>query len=447
MRLGDTGFERITRHYVQLLHVLFAFSPSVAILYLAEFQTPGLRYENHVFHETAIGLAITASLFVTYITWRCYRESGEPLLRWLTLAFLGFSLVYAPHGIFTALAHEYPLLFLLYGPASRLVMNACLLVGILHHGRPTDTPATRNSRRFWLGWTTAFLLADLLVAWLALSSAARALDLRLAFEWSALGFALGGLFLMLRRNARLPLLAIYALAMAMFAQSSLSFIVAQAWNHQWWLAHAISAAGFLLLSYGVVRAFQTTRSFSTVYSQETIMRQLQTANDELTRMATTDALTGIANRRYFMDRANMELARSERAEIFFSLIALDLDHFKKINDEYGHQAGDRVLRQVSTAIGEMLRSSDLFGRLGGEEFCILLPETQLGEAVVIAHRIRQRVANLSIKHGERSLHVSISLGVAEYPSDGANIESLYGEVDRRLYAAKAAGRNCVSPTV
>lgn len=111
-----------------------------------------LKFENHLFHEIAIAAATLEGLFVTYVAWQCYRTSGEPLLRWLTLGFLGFVLVYALHGAFTGLAHHHIWLFLLYGPASRLVMSILLLVGLLSYNRPSDGEGQRSSPRTWLPW-------------------------------------------------------------------------------------------------------------------------------------------------------------------------------------------------------------------------------------------------------------------------------------------------------
>lgn len=447
MTSQDAGLQTLTRLYVRLLHVLFALSPCVAIVYLILFQDASLRFESHAFHELAIAVAILSCLFVAWITWHCYLDSGDPLLRWLTLGFIGFAVVYAPHGLFTGYAQDYPMLFLLYGPASRLTLNLCLLFGVLNHGRPADPPKARTDKSFWLLWLAGFLALDGLIAWLALSPAGSMPLVRIGMEGSALLIAFVALLRMQSRGSGLPLLAIYSLSLAMFAQSSLSFLLAGPWNHQWWLAHAISASGFLLLSYGVVRAFQTTRSFATVYSQEIIIRQLEAANERLTLMATTDSLTGIANRRHFFERAGEELIRASRNDHPLCLLLLDIDHFKVINDTHGHQAGDTVLRKMAGRIDEMLRGSDLFGRLGGEEFGILLPETDMPAAIAIAERIRQHVSGLVITHENLKLSVTVSLGVAQFPSDGERFDLLFAEADRRLYRAKESGRNRVYPAV
>ncbi len=108
----------------------------------------------------AIAAATLEGLFVTYVCWRCYRSSGEPLLRWLTLGFLGFSLIYAWHGVFTGMAHHNIWLFLLYGPASRLIMAVLLFVGQLSYNRHSDGEAYRTNRHIWLAWLALFLAID-----------------------------------------------------------------------------------------------------------------------------------------------------------------------------------------------------------------------------------------------------------------------------------------------
>ncbi|MDR6412854.1 UNVERIFIED_ORG: hypothetical protein ABIC62_006322 [Burkholderia sp. 1595] len=153
------------------------------------FQDPDLRFENHVFHEIAIAAATFEGLFVTYVTWRCYRSSGEPLLRWLTLGLFGFVLVYALRGAFTGLAHHHIWLFLLYGPASRLVMSILLFAGLLSYDRPPDRQDRRLNHRAWVPWIALFVIIDVAVAILASSPIAGSLAVRLTMEGGALLFS------------------------------------------------------------------------------------------------------------------------------------------------------------------------------------------------------------------------------------------------------------------
>src|SRR5438445_1857224 len=176
----------VTKAYSALLLILFGMLPLAAIIYLNAFQSPLLLFEDHVFHEFAIGVATLEGVFVSYVTWRCYQYSGEPFLRWLTLGFLGFTLIYSPHGLFTGMAHQHMWLFLLYGPASRVLMATCFFIGLLSYGKPPDPAERRLSRDYWWGWIVAFMLINLAVGATALSPLGGHPLVRLSMETGAL---------------------------------------------------------------------------------------------------------------------------------------------------------------------------------------------------------------------------------------------------------------------
>ena len=448
----------VTKVYSGLLLIGFAFIPAYLIAYLAFFQDPSLKFENHAFHEIAIAAATLEGLFVTYVTWRCYLSSGEPLLRWLTLGFLGFVLIYALHGAFTGMAHHNIWLFLLYGPASRLVMSVLLLVGFLSYHRPPEALEWRSKPRPWLTWIAVFLLIDLAVGLIANSPIAGNLAVRLSMEGGALIFSTLNVAALMLRRIRSPLMVIFGISVTSFALSSLAFILGKPWNHMWWLAHAIFAGGFFLLSYGVVQAFRTTRSFSTIYTQEELMarladamartesalQELQRTNHKLEHLAATDPLTGAANRREFFQRVEAEIARAKQGGAPFSLLALDLDHFKLINDSYGHQVGDEVLRGFVQKCLDTIRPYDGVARVGGEEFMVLLPRAAIDAARSIAERVRGAVATeVFYTVTGRAVAVTVSVGVIEFGRDGDTMDTLLRVADERLYRAKHNGRNRV----
>lgn len=162
---------------------------------------------------------------------------------------------------------------------------------------------------------------------------------------------------------------------------------------------------------------------------------------ELRRLASTDALTGVASRRAFKDEAGKFVALARRHRSALSCITLDLDHFKSINDTYGHAAGDQVLAAVSDLVSSQLRRTDLFGRLGGEEFAVLLPHTDQHRAWEAAEKLRLAIRTLKIPGSHPPIAVSASLGVASLDPIGDDIDSLLQKADEALYAAKRAGRN------
>jgi diguanylate cyclase (GGDEF)-like protein len=165
---------------------------------------------------------------------------------------------------------------------------------------------------------------------------------------------------------------------------------------------------------------------------------------ELRQIATTDSLTGALTRRGFEIEINREMHRSRRHGRGLSTIAVDVDYFKKINDNYGHPAGDVVLQAVVSLIKQELRAEDFLGRLGGEEFAIGLPETDVEGARIAAERIRQRIAETPVQAGGDSIEITASFGIAEFNRADLDWKSILGRADVALYQAKLGGRNrCV----
>ena len=165
---------------------------------------------------------------------------------------------------------------------------------------------------------------------------------------------------------------------------------------------------------------------------------------ELERQAHIDYLTGINNRRHFMTLANNELKRDKRHQHDLSLLMFDVDHFKAINDQYGHQAGDLVLQKLVIECREHLRTEDIFGRIGGEEFAVLLPETRIEAAIEIAERLRMITANtFQVLENGKSPHVTISVGVTSCSCIDDDIDLLLSQADKALYNAKNSGRDKV----
>ena len=164
----------------------------------------------------------------------------------------------------------------------------------------------------------------------------------------------------------------------------------------------------------------------------------------LEKQAHIDHLTGLDNRRYFLEKAEKELKRAKRHNTPLTMLMLDIDHFKRINDTYGHKAGDQVLKRLAAIFTTTLREIDIIGRIGGEEFAVLLPETGPGEAQEVAERLRTRImeAAVSIEHG-LPIRFTISIGAVTQHYPETNIDVLLSDADQALYEAKRQGRNRV----
>ncbi len=162
---------------------------------------------------------------------------------------------------------------------------------------------------------------------------------------------------------------------------------------------------------------------------------------EVQKQAITDTLTGIYNRRGFFELGRREVERSLRFSRPLAAIMLDVDNFKRVNDNFGHQEGDRALQLLSDCLNNNIRKVDILGRYGGDEFSILLPEIDMFAASTVAERLRQSVFSMPIEIDKGSIQISISLGIAKVSSDTPDLDTLLDRADQAMYAAKKAGRN------
>jgi diguanylate cyclase (GGDEF)-like protein len=180
-----------------------------------------------------------------------------------------------------------------------------------------------------------------------------------------------------------------------------------------------------------------TRQFSATFENIRLFKKTEW-------YATYDTLTNLYNRRTFEELLQKQLARSKRTQAPFALAIVDIDHFKKFNDTYGHEVGDVVLRQVAGSLKDSLRINDVVARYGGEEFVVIFTDTKDDGARIVADRLRQRVEGLELRVGFQTLHVTISVGVAVFPEHGTTRDVLIEHADEALYRAKNGGRNRVT---
>jgi diguanylate cyclase (GGDEF)-like protein len=167
-------------------------------------------------------------------------------------------------------------------------------------------------------------------------------------------------------------------------------------------------------------------------------------HEEIYRLMTVDALTQTYNRRYFDEALEREYNRGQRYKRELSLIVFDIDHFKRINDEHGHVAGDQVLAQLAVAVKQRLRAQDIFARIGGEEFAALLPEVPLPGARAVADKIRRIVEGVTVAYGAAAIRATVSCGVAVLAEDIESPGALLAEAEGHVAEAKSGGRNRVA---
>jgi diguanylate cyclase (GGDEF)-like protein len=204
-----------------------------------------------------------------------------------------------------------------------------------------------------------------------------------------------------------------------------------------------------LVSAATARAIEKVRL---VEENQKLIEELNTQNKKLAKvnrvlknLACRDGLTGIFNHRYFQDSLSAEINRSVRPEGIFSLLFLDVDHFKQYNDINGHQKGDKLLRNLAIILAKSIRKSDILARYGGEEFVIILPETSKTNALKFGEKLRRYVEKYPFpgKDSQPGNNLTISIGISSYPEDGTDRYSLIKKADQALYRAKNSGRNMV----
>ena len=247
--------------------------------------------------------------------------------------------------------------------------------------------------------------------------------------------ATAGCALLQLRKVRLFRYAWIALSLAMILMietRATQFTSAFAGEHANWVSAALAVSTSVLLFYGI-------RGLAALFAQ------MEAQEKELQSQANEDFLTGAKTRRAFQAQANQEYNRSRRSGVPLTAVALDIDHFKTINDTYGHQVGDAALRHFSMLCANSIRDIDLFGRLGGEEFTILLPDTEETGAWQVAERIRVAVLESTLKlSNQESIQFTVSIGVATLQGADRGISDLLQRADQALYDSKRNGRNHIT---
>lgn len=193
-----------------------------------------------------------------------------------------------------------------------------------------------------------------------------------------------------------------------------------------------------LATFGTLALFAALHEYARARNQDKLLRM----SAQLDRISHTDSLTALPNRRYMVERLEIENSRYLRHQRAYSIVFADIDHFKSVNDRYGHQAGDQALQAVAQTLRSQVRQLDEVCRWGGEEFLLLLPETDLPQAIEAAEKLRAAVARMPFQHGDTRLQLSMSFGVHTVDCQG-RIDTFIHRADQKLYLAKNTGRNRV----
>jgi diguanylate cyclase (GGDEF)-like protein len=266
------------------------------------------------------------------------------------------------------------------------------------------------------------------------------------------------IFLICFVSTHLPLIAVVIYVLAGFTSAALPIVItvllatlagtAFCLSALWMLIKPLRRVASAVETYRETGAIQTTRSKRkdeigiVANGISVLITELDATLSQLRRQATTDVLTGLGNRRWLKEIGALEIARAAREKAPISVIVFDLDHFKAINDEFGHDVGDQVLMMTGAAVQHSIRPYDIAARIGGEEFCLVLPRTTKKTAIIIAERLRKEFAAKTIGPLPAG-RITASFGVYHGDPASETLKTMLTAADRKLYAAKNSGRNAV----
>jgi diguanylate cyclase (GGDEF)-like protein len=211
-----------------------------------------------------------------------------------------------------------------------------------------------------------------------------------------------------------------------------------------WLAYPLEAGDLMTLPYGAKLLAQIAPMLLVAYITSMLSADLRQAYSHVKHLSETDDLTGVLNMRAFATIAERVAQQAGRYARPFSVLMIDSDSLKQVNDTLGHETGNRLLQQTVECIQGRLRQTDLVARYGGDEFVALLPETPCNGAAGVAERIRKSIETIALASREHKVSVTVSIGVACYPNHGVDFESVLEKADQAMYASKSAGKNCVT---
>jgi diguanylate cyclase (GGDEF)-like protein len=364
--------------------------------------------------------------------------------------------------------------FLIAGPVLSALVAACLAAAVYRHFRASETTYVELLRVWWFSDGTGLLIVTALVLSIWPPKAGRAHQ-RVALRWfdgivAGIALVVVGLLLLATKGAfrGMPIppatllpFVVYAAARltprsATMVTAGLAVIVLFVTKNGQQPFGDLAVADTVLQAQQLVFIMTVTAlGLAALLSQlrgtalelearvQDRTAQLRAANDQLQTMALTDSLSGLLNRRALFDVMRREVERNRRHRHGLAVLMFDIDHFKNVNDRYGHAVGDRVLRHVAAVAAGTVRSTDALARYGGEEFVIVAPETDLRQALQLAERIRVAVQSSEIGADQHTLQVTASFGAAIMRDDDEEPDQILRRVDTALYTAKAAGRNRV----
>ncbi len=409
---------------------------------------------NSELHFYYVLISSFIAFLVSIVSYLEYKEKNETRLFFISIGFLGTSIIYNYHGLVTPNLNllnifTFPSLenninaFVLMGDLSRLWFASMLIF--------SEKIFTNNKR--YLNIKSYIILGSLLTISLfiillnpeilPIVKSNDGVDNYLAMIIKNITLIFLGInslkyYYSYKAKPSLSILSIL-LGIIFIMLTVLIFMFSHPWGSLWWLAHHLFLSSYLIIGAGILYSYYNKKDFvyfDVLGEVNNYMSNLKKKNEELNFLANFDQLTELPNRHHFFSKLNEKINNN----LNFALLFIDIDDFKKINDTYGHDLGDKALKFVAKRIEHNVKKDDLVARIGGDEFIILIKNTEVEELEKIAERLIHKL-NKKIEVSNYQLNLSISIGISIFPRDGKDADELISKSDKAMYLVKSNAKN------
>ncbi|SFC23601.1 diguanylate cyclase (GGDEF) domain-containing protein [Alkalibacterium subtropicum] len=438
---------------------LFIILPLVVYYYLVNnVSEMSMNIDLH-FYYVIFSSAI--ALLVGFSAYKEYKKSRVTKIFFIAIGFLGVGVFYTFHALTTpdtAIAQRFNFphiidninVFVLFGDLSRFWLALMLFV--------PDTLLEHNDRirKYFNGYMLLFLLILLsggsyyAVFNPEILPAFKHSDLRdtyFAILTKVITLIFIGInalkyYYSYKVKSNITILS-FLIGLCLIMESTIMFMISTPWSSVWWLAHNLFLLSYIVMGFGLLYSYtgkEKYEYFDILGQIKKYAKLLEEKNTQLNTLVNYDALTGLSNRRHFMAALGDYIERAEKNHDSFALMFIDLDYFKTVNDRFGHQVGDELLKKVSEKISKSIHSKDMASRIGGDEFVVLLNKAQKGHIKHTAERILDKLTKPIVVNGNEC-HIGASIGISVYPVHGETVDELISKSDEAMYCIKKDGRN------
>lgn len=445
--------------YRRVTEVSLVFAPMWIFLYLHTNALPFVSGRYPAVHFLSAMLTSVAGLGAAYVGWRGYQVSGEAFLRWMVLGFFGAGFSDMCHGLGEVVFPSATDHFVLLGIFSRLQLALAILLGILRFETRVEHPSARAASGFWYRVVAIVVLANLGIVGLGLVSATVGVSFAMVLNAGVALVALAGIGAAAILRVDTPVMNALLVTLAMLAQTAVPYYFSQRWDSNWWLAHAIYGIAYLVLGYGLIRGYLTTRSLTAVYTGEATIRRLILARDEAERRAgrllaqmggsagePENAIPGTTSWRRLIARADAELARSQVTHEPLSITWLAIADWETLRNQHEQTATDSLRASFVASIATVLRPLDVMTVDGRDRFIVLMPTTDGVGARRVAERLCAGILANSLAATTFALRLRCCAGIAQFGTDGATLDEIIAVAGKRLdIALDEDGPDIVAP--